>query len=112
MKTFGFSNFLLFHLGPRDLFWCRDDLQDDRDLVLQGQSKQEAGDCLLKPWFQHLPCRRTPQEAAEASMRVYGMLADLCLWPKLRVSLSSRGGVVSLSLSVSDVRDSYLNYRD
>lgn len=86
MKTFGFSNFLLFHPGLKDLSWSRDDLQDLRDLVLQGPGKQEAGDCLLKPWFQHLPGRWTPQEVAETSMRVYGMLVELCLWPKLRAN--------------------------
>ena len=60
------------------------------ELVLRGLGEPEAGDCLPKPCFQHLPGRRARQEPAETSMRLYWTPAALCLWPKLRANLSSR----------------------
>lgn len=69
-------------------------LKDHLAFVFWGPGKQEAEDCLLRPWFQHLP-DGPPQEAAETSIRLYWMPAELCLWPKLRGNLQCREQVGS-----------------
>lgn len=89
MKTAALRLLSLFPQQNRPLLGQGRVLKDHLAFVFWGPGKQEAEDCLLKPWFQHLP-DGPPQEAAETSIRLYWMPAELCLWPKLRGNLQCR----------------------